>query len=474
MWEKFKTTCLILLILSSMLLTYRLWFGYPLLEEGTVPRYEYVFFTPPPSDYEIVQPSEAVFWDGEETHLFRRGDKEYQRLWVQAWRVLTQKADAEKLKRNILDDLEAARENAARCLVFSFHPPLPLEFIGDCQMAGETKIYKITFFWAEEENIVFWEGEEEVFSLALLDSIAMDALLPAGSSPCISLPTKMVFDGAGKFAAVTENGDLQEMNGPPAGGGGQEHSLAPPDGPSFPAMEGWMVEVPRKIFVEKESLFAAEIPLEKKDIQSDELVKAFFLDLSLARRIEEKDGAVYYTDGEKGLRIYASGLLEYTATRPGSSFRQQLPYGPSLQKGAESQSLYGGFLEDTYLYDVRETGSGHRLIWRQIPDGLVLEGENTSCEIFLEGQSVSYLRRNFWLAGAEVAARRPFRSFEEALRRALFLQQDSLPGKKATLLSLRPVYYLPAGCGERAIPAWAVNFAETGTIYLHWSTLEQL
>ena len=456
-----------------MLLTYRLWFGRPPLEEGTVPRYEYVYFTPPPSVSEIVQPAEIVFFGEEQVHLFRRGEEEYQRLWAQGWRVLTQEVDLEKVKRNSSNDLKTAWETASRKLVFPFQPPLPLEFISDRQVAGETKIRKITFLWAEDYCTVFLEGEE-IFGLMFQDTGVMDELVPVKNNPCIQLPPVLTLSGAGEPAGATGGGDLGEAGGTPAGEDFYERSAAFTNNTVSQSVGNWEISVPQEIFVERDDFLAAEISLEKKNIQRDELVKAFFLDLSLARRIEEKDGAVYFTNGEKGLRIYTSGLVEFTAPRLESSFRQQLSYGQFLQKGAESQSLYGGFLPDTYLCDAREVRDGYRLIWSRILNGLVLEGEDTGCEILLEGQGVSFLRRNFWQAGAEAAARQPFRSFEEALHQALFLQQERLQGEKATLLSLRPVYYLPAGREERAIPAWAVNFAETGVIYLHWSTLEPL
>lgn len=470
MWEKFKTVCLIFLIITSILLTYRLWFSHPLLEEGTVPRYEYVYFTPPPSVYEIVQPVEVIFFSGDKTHLFRRGDSEYQRLWAQAWQVLTQKANLGKIRRNSNSELETALETATCRLVFPFHPALPLAFISDRQVAGDTKISKITFLWAEENYTVFLEGEE-IFSLSLPDAAAIEALLPVKENPCIPLPSKFIFNAdAGLVAMENDEGLLEERLLPNGSGSGifNSNTASLPPG-------SWEINVSREIFVETGALLAQEISLERKNIGREELVKAFFLDLSLARRIEEKDGAVYFTDGEKGLRIYASGLVEYTAPRPENSFRRPLSYDLSLQKGVESQSIYGGFLPGTFLYDVQDAGAGCRMIWRRVINDLVLEGENAGCEILLEGQDVSFLRRNFLLAGTEIAARRPFRPFTEALCQALLLQQERLQEREgATLLSLRPVYYLPTGNEERAIPAWAVNFAETGTIYLHWSSLEPL
>lgn len=472
--EKFKSTLLVFLILSSMALTYWLWFGRLPLEEGTAPRYEYAYFTPPPSLPEIVQPVEIVFFGEEQVHLFRRGEDEHRRLWAKGWQILARELDPEKMKRSSSDDLEAAWETASFKLVYSFDPSFPLEFISGRLAVLGMNTRKITFLWGKDSWAVFTEGEE-ILSLTLPGDAGLpDELLPARTNPCIQLPPVLVLSVAGEFAGETGDGDFQPAAEAPAPGELHPVSAASTDNVGSEPVENWEVKVSKEIFVEEDDLLAAEISLEKENIQRDELVKAFFLDLSMARRIEEKDGAFYFTNGEKGLRIYASGLVEFTAPRLESSLRQQMPYGLALQKGAESQSLYGGYLPDTYLCDARGTRNGYRFLWRRITGGLVWEGENTGCEILLDEQGVSFYQRNFLAAGEETATRWPFRSYEEALCQALSLHREHLPEKKATLLSLRPVYYLSEEKNEQAIPAWAVNFAETGVIYLHWSTLEPL
>jgi len=209
-------------------------------------------------------------------------------------------------------------------------------------------------------------------------------------------------------------------------------------------------------------------------IEWEQLVRAFFLDLSMARRIEERDGALYFTDGERGLRIYPSGLIEYTAPRLERLY-SSMSYSAALQKGAESQSLYGGWLSGTFLYAAREVEGGYRLLWRMAHEGLVLEGENTVSEMLINEQGVSFYRRNPYLFGGEVSERLPFRPYYEAVYRAFVASREQIKGEQATLLSLETVYYLPAGKrGNKAIPAWAVHFAEAGVIYLHWHTLELL
>ncbi|NLJ56801.1 MAG: hypothetical protein GX334_07115 [Firmicutes bacterium] len=471
MREKFKGILLIFLVMCSMGLTYRLWFGRPPLEEGTAPRYEYAYFTPLPPLSEVVRPKEIIFCGGEKPHLYRRGEEEYRRLWSRGRRTLAQVLDPEKMKRCSSEELEAAREKAAFKLVYAFDPPFPLEFSSERLATTGVDARVITFLWGKDSRAIFMEGNE-IYGLPLPEEAwSQDEFLPTAVKPGLQLPPVLVLNVVDEQAGETGCNSFETAETPGETG---SLSLGIAGNAGTAQGESYEIRVSGEIFIEEEGLTAAEIMLEKEDLQREELVKAFFLDLSMARRIEEKDGAFYYTNGEKGLRIYTSGLVEFTAPRLDSSLQQRMPYSQALQKGIENLSLYGGCPPSAYLCAARNSGNGYRLSWCQVTDGLVWVGENAGCEIVLNEQGVTFYRRNFPVAGAEIAARRPFRPYEDALRQAVCLYRDELPGKKATLLSLRPVYYLTAGKNGQAVPAWAVDFAETGVIYLHWSTLKPL
>jgi len=228
------------------------------------------------------------------------------------------------------------------------------------------------------------------------------------------------------------------------------------------------------IYIPLEELRGAEFALEKEGLQQEELVRAFFLDLSMARRIEERDGAIFFTNGEKGLRIYPSGMLEYSAPQ----WERKAPsisYAAALQKATESQSLYGGWPAECFLDTAAKDEEGYRFIWRIVKEGLQLVGENIGSEMIINEQGVTFYRRFFFTFGQRLSEVAPFRPFEEALAQALFLNQQRFKDKKATLLSIRPVYfYQPLDNMEKAVPAWFIDFAETEPLYLHWRTLEPL
>jgi len=221
---------------------------------------------------------------------------------------------------------------------------------------------------------------------------------------------------------------------------------------------------------------AGEIPLIMEVVAEEELLRAFFLDPAIARRIKERDGAIYYTDGKRGLRIYAGGALEYTA--PGQKVSlNRLSYSAALLQAAENLSLYGGWPYNAFLERREKTVGGYHFFWRSFADGLPLITEQGNCaEMVVNDKGMPYYRRGFYIAGSKGRAEPlPYRHYKEALWQALSLHQESFYRREATLLALEPVYrVLPEAAGARAIPAWSVHFEGTERLYLHWQTLEPL
>lgn len=463
MLEKFKSLLLIGLILLSMVLTYQLWFGRPPLEKGTVPRYEYAYFTPPLLPSEVVQPAEIIFYDQEDIYLFRRGEKGYQSLWGKGRQILTDRLELDNAKRLSRGSKDDGLETAPVKLVYNFNPPVPLEFIVRAPANLHMDLEKITFSWEEELLYAYLEGEELVRIPIGRTADLQDELFSLEKKSYILLPSPLVLD-VSKLKNIYENTINRDFR----------KDIKNESQENLTFLSNREITVAGDIYIPLEDIWAAEVSLKKEELQREQLVRAFFLDLSMARRIEERDGALYFTNGEKGLRIYSSGLLEYTAPRLERAI-STMSYSTALQKGAESQSLYGGWLPSTYLWEAGKVEGGYRLLWCSFQDGFALEGQNTGSEMLINEQGVSFYRRIFYIFGEEISERRPFRPYEEAIVRALILKKDHFKGDNISLLSLKPVYYLPGGKKtDRAIPAWSVTFAETGVVYLHWHTLEPL
>ncbi|NLX92108.1 MAG: hypothetical protein GXZ07_11120 [Firmicutes bacterium] len=488
MMEKIKSGVLAFLIILSMGLTYRLWFGAPPLEEGIKPKYEDAYFTAPLSLEEIIAPAEIIFWKEEEKekeHVFRRGEKEFVRLLAAGTSVL-KRADKQILSRINDSEEEALLKTASSKITFNFSPVLPLNFL----VPGATAldVHRADIILEERYYHIILEGEDKFAGRIFmnLNEQLLNNLVPQRSSlhhclsgvltldlaelTCRELQEKgreIIPQGTGLPADEAKKqgqaeGKISAVN--PAKGNEKEET-------SF----SLIVANNSKLFVPVEEMQAGEILLKKENVDKEQLVRAFFFDPSMARRIEERDGAVFFTDGEKGLRIYPSGLVEYTAPKLERVFTP-VSYSTALQKGAEYLGLYGGWLPGIYLVRAEGQSEGYRLFWETFYEGLPIRGERVGCEMAINEQGVLFYQRNFYQFIEEVGARQAFRPFEEALCRAALIYKKTFPGSEGILLGIEPVYYLSSG-GKgtvKATPAWSVSISGMDTIYLHWQTLESL
>ena len=477
MFEKIKSGMLLFLIVSSIFLTYRLWFGQPSLEEESMPHYEEAFFTAPPVSSGIIQPAQIIFYDHDHTiHFYRRGSRGFDRLWSKGLNLIKEKVELKNAKSISKSDLEGLMTTFSSRLVYNFKPSIPLVFMTGTSVIDDLSFEGAVFFWDEELLYVIFIGEEN-----LLLPLGRADDLQGGVSPVLDNPHQLLppvielalsrdeenKDGVEKEAGEEEEKEADDVGAAPVNGkdvidGGDEQQL------------GWEIETRGEIYVPEGDIPAAEVRLREEEIDREQLVRAFFIDLSLARLIEERDGALYYTDGEKGLRIYPSGLVEFAFPRLERN-SSNISYSLALQKGAESMSLYGGWPSGAYLEEVENRGRVYRLLWGTNHEGLAFKGEQTGCEMEINDQGVLFYRRNIYLVGEEISGKMPFRSYEEALYQALALDEQFFRENTPVLLALEPVYYIPsAGKVEKAIPAWSVHFQGMEKKYLHWVTLDPL
>ena len=271
-----------------------------------------------------------------------------------------------------------------------------------------------------------------------------------------------------------EDGEGNEDNTPPdemlpQNGEVDEEEILPP----VDQVKNWEIAVRGHIYVPT-AVTATELVLTKEILPEKELVSAFFLDPAMARRIEERDGAIYFTDGKKGLRLYAGGTVEYTA--PGLEiFNNRISYSAALLEAAENQSLYGGWPSGVFLERREKTAGGYRFFWRSYAEGFPLVTDESSCEMLVNDKGMPYYRRSFYIVTDKTGDSQTYAHYKEVLYQALNLHEESFPFLQATLLALEPVYrVVTVEAGARAVPAWSVHFAETGRFYLHWQTLELL
>jgi len=522
--ERFKTVLLISLIFLSMLLTYRLWFAQFPLKEETLPRYEEAYFTPPPSLQEVIKPEEIYLYN-EDVYLLRRGENEHGRLWETCLTLIQQNLAAmEELKRESEEAWGSALRGDEFQLKLRFNPPFPLESLS-------REMEAVLFPMEVEEALLIWDGPEdrraELFlrqgedifssSLILQEELAQELttregkehkVLEAGSEAVLAAREDIEDDieedkdEGDIILGVIEPGeeDLKSISGETLkqleiandsvdeeheqedepGSRGENEEQRDEEEESDEKINDeekeykyqWDILVADKIYIPRGEIKAAEMELKPEELPQEELVRAFFLDPSMASRIEERDGASYYTDGERGVRIYPQGLLEYTAPALERN-AANINYINALIRGVENKSLFGGWLPSSYLTCVERDERGFSLKWEIIQDGMPLKGMENGNEMLLNERGVYYYRRNFLLFREELGEKRPFRPIEDALYAVVEAKEEEFSPRYASLLSIEQAYYLKEEEGK-AVPAWEIEFEETGKIYLHWQTLEFL
>ncbi|MCG0276178.1 MAG: two-component system activity regulator YycH [Thermosediminibacteraceae bacterium] len=144
---------------------------------------------------------------------------------------------------------------------------------------------------------------------------------------------------------------------------------------------------------DENDLFIFTFKREKKLGQSG--IAKFFPDFSITRRIEEKDGAVIYTDGNRGLRIYPDGALEYSRPVPSDS-KLKLSFYEALSLAVNFINTHGGWPGEAYLSSYKTSkaqGTVYTFNFGVRVRGLPLLGQNY-ITVTVEGNQVSrYYRK---------------------------------------------------------------------------------
>jgi len=479
MLEKAKSGILASLIILSMILTYRVWFGVPPTGTVRMTGYEYLSFAEPYSAEDIVVPSEVVVILGtegeeqpEEGYVFRLGEEEHRLLWAEGAAILKSLEAQEMTWASPWEkDALRAEKGGSLLISFRFSAALPIAFLVPELASLALEVLRVDFVLREDHCLILLEGSDMFSGIVAAEDVfsglgdgTWDGVFREGLNLHVRLPDVMMLNLDRYSLYVHEDGglaadekDLQEYEGS--------------DGRYF----ALTLKDKADLWVPAGDLSATEILVVMEDVDRDRLVKALFFDPSIARRIEERDGAVFFTDGEKGLRVYPDGIIEYTAPKLEQS-SLTISYSSALQKGAENLDFFGGWFPETYLIRVEALQQGYQLYWENCFLGFLLQGENVGSEMMINENGVFFYQRNFYSFLEETGDRKSFRSFEEALYRAASIYNEFTRRDEGVLLGVEPVYYL-SPVGEKsaaAIPAWSVSLEGMEKIYLHWQTLEPL
>jgi regulatory protein YycH of two-component signal transduction system YycFG len=299
--ERIKAAVLGILVLVSLVLSYLLWFGAPPYEFSKPITSERIQFSSSRTLLEMVTPDRVIYTSEEGLyHVLRPGQDLYQ-VALNVLRVTLQ--EVENLQPATEEEGLEAWQGQGLCLEYQY--PFPLRELA----GGESPSLAVAAFR------LLWEGEAAWLLTVEGDYYKIN--FPGSRSDLLKR-----FSEAQGLAAYRK-ADLSDIP------------------------EGMNVTFRRDIYLPLEELSLPTLQWEREKLDYQRLLKVFFIDMSLVRRIEEKDGAVIYTDGQKGVRIYSGGAVEYAMAGGRGRF---LSGERALAMAGEIIALYGGWSSSLHLW----------------------------------------------------------------------------------------------------------------------------
>jgi len=224
------------------------------------------------------------------------------------------------------------------------------------------------------------------------------------------------------------------------------------------------INLPQPLYLPQGSVTLHKPLLKPEEIDRELLLKTFFVDYNLARVIEEKDGGLIYTDGEKGLRLTGSGL-EYSNPRIEEG-RATVSYLDALNNSNNLLSYHGGWPFELRLESVSTTGWADRLSyavqWRITYDGYPLHTAIPTRMIFNDRGLIHYSRALFFENGVltENGESLAAATWQEALAVSVGMFEEEYPGINSPirLETMHLAYAVLSGpAGFYGEPAWYIR-----------------
>jgi hypothetical protein len=240
-------------------------------------------------------------------------------------------------------------------------------------------------------------------------------------------------------------------------------TLSPPgpgDGAWLLPGEAAGVGVSDGVFLPVASPEAAALSLEAEAADVQAILAGFFVDPSVVRRIEERDGAIIYTDGSIGLRVYPWGGLEYAT--PFTDIGPEFPnLAEALRKSVDFVAQHGSWPENPFLTSWSPTllggmAEGLSLRFSYTIDSRPVISSGFPLEVSVGGQEVAGYRRNVLCpVGEQHSASRVIRPLD-AIRAVVDGQDVRLEG---TVTDVYLGYWVKAGEDLKglAVPVWVVT-----------------
>lgn len=432
MRERIKTVILLLLVMLSLYLTVRLIFGQPYLETATRPEYEQVTFGSLKPLEEIIAPVIRL-GEGNTWKQVFPWSVHYKKTWDWCRHLLNPSHAPEK------SDVPDFQTGKTIEVVFPVNTDPSLWFAGSTikDLSLKTAVY-----FTEDEDAVWYE-----------DSLGEWWRSPNHYfRPGWAEEAEKYFAGADTFYAVVAE------------------DLAP-----FAAGD-------RKILLPEKNPVMSSYTVEREKLDEEKLLLSFFVNMATVRRIEERDGAVIYTDGQKGLRHYPDGEFYFAvpANEPGTRY---LKPAEILRAAAEYLHLMGGWPADLYLWKInsgfpafsrREQRYNCELVFYCVQQGCRLVSPSPPVKILLSDKGIINYNRQILLLAEPLGQPLSLIDPKEALA---VIAENTERHAELQVTDIAPVYFLDTGSETMILarPAWQVSFGRMSAFidgfsgkYLGW------
>ncbi len=426
MTEKIKSLLLIILVGSSLLLTYQLWYGQQPAELVAEDIYERIEVEKQRPLEEVVSPAFATITVADGYYLLSKGEASYDRIWSEILNTLSDQ-NSSSTSEEIPET-----ENLAALITFYCNPALP---------SGQGSPWLPAYQEKLISSIRLLSGSNGLWLVIqdLNEANTLNFLLTPETETLIDDTLSVVFENERTLYRVLDDVTVQSESGASV-----------------------TVSVP--LFVPAEPVLLGRILLYPEEVDRDLLLKTFFVDYNLARIIEEKDGSLIFTDGEKGLRL-STVSLEYSNPRLEEG-KVSFTYLDALNSSNNLLSYHGGWPKNVRIESLLSTGWGDSVSyvaqWRMYFGLYPLYTAIPTKAIFNDRGLVHYSRSLYFVdADAYVNGdQAAVAEWQNALAAALERFSDELPGYNSTvrLEAIHPGYVV-TGSGNDFIgePVWYIQ-----------------
>ncbi|MBS3989800.1 MAG: hypothetical protein KGZ44_07625 [Dethiobacter sp.] len=424
MRERVKTGLLLLLVGISIILTGRLLFGQPALETALPPAYERLTFGElrPPTEQLVPRlrlGAEDAWWvlepwdEGQST----------------AWALLLELIHAGKPPEGAAPPHKMTG-TAAHAF---FAMPVQARLWLSASLPAELRVAEVAWFAQEPLKIWFKDHQGSWLTSEL-------SLLPDGW-------------------------EEQFMN---AFAGGVRHRLW-----SAAEWEPLVVDGEDKILIPEDLPYLAPFSIRSEMLDTEKLLRSIFINQAMVRRIEERDGAVIYTDGQRGLRLFPSGQIGYTSPKsePG---QEAMELGQALRRAAQYLQFMGGWPVHLWVdpFSAAQNLPGSHLQGQvetislvSVQEGMRLLAAEPAVKLLFSDRGVIDYKRQIVLLDSPLGTERALIDPRQAVQSvAEYLKAETTVGR---LIQVYPAYYVGHGTAQ---PAWVFLFKHGQTVFVQGHT----